>query len=490
MLRPSTRRIQFAFLLALSAAPLACGGLGEDGDDDAAQERIDDETSAVVTVPPRGTLTTLDIAEWNVEWFGSTGFGPTNEALQLENVRDVIKGTDFDIWALEEVVSASHWSSLKAQLPGYAGVLANESIVVQGSSYYSSSEQKVGVLYKTSVASVQSAKIILTNQDFNFGGRPPLEVKLTVSVNGSTISLVLIVLHAKAMADADSYTRRKAGSVALKAYLDSTYPSERVIVAGDFNDDLDVSIAGGGQASPYKNLVDDTADYMFPTKAFTDAGLGTTTSSSTAIDHQMITNELVPLYVPGSAQVYKVNAYVPQYSSTTSDHYPTLTRYALATATVPAKLILNEICANEPGSATAGEFVEIVNVGGGTADLSGVGVYDATGLRHLFPGGSTLAPGKAIAVFGGAAGIPAGLSNAVAASTGLLNLANGGDTVILKDSAGAEVDSFTYAAALASVDGASMNRSPDAIAAGVFALHTSIASAPASPGKKATGSDF
>jgi hypothetical protein len=131
-----------------------------------------------------------------------------------------------------------------------------------------------------------------------------------------------------------------------------------------------------------------------------------------------------------------------------------------------------------------------VNVGGETADLSGFGVYDATGLRHLFPGGSALAPGKGIAVFGGAAGIPAGLSNAVAASTGLLNLANGGDTVTLKDSAGAEVDSFTYAAALASVDGVSMNRSPDLTAAGVFALHTTLVAAPASPGKKATGSDF
>ena len=35
-----------------------------------------------------------------------------------------------------------------------------------------------------------------------------------------------------------------------------------------------------------------------------------------------------------------------------------------------------------------------------------------------------------------------------------------------------------------------MNRSPDAIASGVFALHTSIASTAASPGKGATGSDF
>jgi len=488
MLRPSTRRLTAALFLALSAAPLACGGLGEDGVDDTAGETIDHESSAIVTIPPKGTLQTLDIAEWNIEWFGDTGFGPTNEALQLQNVRDVIKGTDFDIWALEEVVTAAQWSSLKSQLPGYAGLLASDSIVTQGSSYYSTSEQKVGILYKTSVATVQSAKLILTNQDYNFAGRPPLEVKLTATINGSTVSLVLIVLHAKATADSASYTRRKLGAEALKAYLDSTYPTERVIVAGDFNDDLDVSINGGGLASPYKGLVDDTADYLFPTKAFTDAGLGTTASSSTAIDHQMITSELVPSYVAGSAEVYKVSAYISSYSSTTSDHYPTLTRYSLATAA--PKLIVNEICANEPGSATAGEFVEIVNVGDGAADLSGFGVYDATGIRHLFPGGSALAPGKAIAVFGGAAGIPVGLSNAVAASTGMLNLANGGDTVTLKDSAGAVVDSFTYAASLAAVDGVSMNRSPDATVAGVFALHTSIVAASASPGKKATGSDF
>jgi hypothetical protein len=38
-------------------------------------------------------------------------------------------------------------------------------------------------------------------------------------------------------------------------------------------------------------------------------------------------------------------------------------------------------------------------------------------------------------VFGGASAIPAGLTNALAASTGGLNLANGGDTVSLKDAA-------------------------------------------------------
>lgn len=486
MLESSNRRLVLALLLGLSVAPLSCSAVGDS--EESEEEAEGDKASGVANVPAKGTPQSFDVAEWNLEWFGHTGFGPTNEPLQLANVRDVIKGTDFDLWGVEEVATASQWSSLKSQLPGYAGLLSNEAFVAQGSSFYTTSEQKVGLLYKSSVVSLQSAKLILTNQDYNFGGRPPLEVKLTATIDGAAVSLVVIVFHAKAMADSESYERRKLASEALKSYLDSTYPSERVLVLGDFNDDLDVSIAGGGKPSPYKGFVDDSADYFFPTKAFTDAGQGTSASSSTPIDHHMISNELVPLYVAGSAEVYKVNAYVPQYSSTTSDHYPTLARYLLAAPT--PKLILNEICANEPGSLTSGELVEIVNIGNGPADLGGFAVHDATGLRHSFAAGTTLAAGKAIAIFGGAAGIPGGLSNAVAASTGGLSLGNSGDTVTLKDGAGAVVDSFTYGSALAAVDGVSMNRSPDATAGGTFVLHTSLVAAPASPGKKPDGSDY
>lgn len=485
--KPSTRRVVVALMLGWSFAPLACSATG-DSDEDESDETGGDKASAVVSVPAKGTPQSFDIAEWNLEWFGNTGFGPTNEPLQLGNVRDVIQGTDFDLWAVEEVVGVSQWNSLKSQLPGYAGLLANDPFVTQGSSYYTSSEQKVGILYKTGVVTLQSAKIILTNQDYNFAGRPPLEVKLSVTIDGAATSLVVIVFHAKAAADSDSYNRRKLGAEALKTYLDSTYPSERVVVAGDFNDDLDVSIAGGGKASPYKGFVDDTADYFFPTKAFTDAGQGTTTSSSTPIDHHLITNDLVPQYVGGSAEVYKLGPYVPQYSTTTSDHYPTLARYLFAPLT--PKIILNEICANEPGSLTSGEFVEIVNVGNGAADLTGFGLYDAAGLRHSFAGGTMLAAGKSVVVFGGAAGIPAGLSNAVAASTGGLVLGNSGDTLTLKDGNSAVVDSFTYSSALAASDGVSMNRSPDKTAAGTFVLHTSLVAALSSPGKKVDGSAF
>ena len=95
------------------------------------------------------------------------------------------------------------------------------------------------------------------------------------------------------------------------------------------------------------------------------------------------------------------------------------------------------------------------------------------GVRHTFASGTSLAAGKAIVVFGGAAGIPGGLTNAVAASTGSLNLGNSGDTVTLKNAAG-DGGGHRHLSPRRSpgTDGVSVNRSPDATSGGTFVLHT------------------
>src|SRR5262245_5121386 len=193
-------------------------------------------------VPGRGSATTLDIASWNIEWFGDTGNGPTNESLQLQNARAVIAGANFDIWGVAEIVSLSQWNSLKAQLPGYAGFLAKEPNVVNGAAFYSgfgNTEQNVGILYKTSVATVTDARVILTANDFDFGGRPPLQVRLRVTLNGTTENVVIIILHAKCCSDSGSLTQRRNAANALKSYLDANFPTQKVWVIGDFNDDVD-----------------------------------------------------------------------------------------------------------------------------------------------------------------------------------------------------------------------------------------------------------
>lgn len=149
-----------------------------------------------------------------------------------------------------------------------------------------------------------------------------------------------------------------------------------------------------------------------------------------------------------------------------------------------------EIRANEPGSDTAGELIEIRNVGSAAASLGGWTLRDASAMRHTFVAGTSLAAGKTLVVYGGGAAIPAGLTNAVAASTGGLNLANGGDSVIVKDSGGVSKNNFAYGASLSGTDGVSMNRSPDGSTSGGFVLHTALSALQSSGGKRVNGSDW
>ncbi|WP_224364473.1 lamin tail domain-containing protein [Hyalangium versicolor] len=159
------------------------------------------------------------------------------------------------------------------------------------------------------------------------------------------------------------------------------------------------------------------------------------------------------------------------------------------TASSPAKVILNEILANEPGSSTSGEFVELVNAGGTSISIAGWTITVGGTMRHTFATGTTLAAGKAIVVYAGASAIPTGLTNAVAASSGGLSLLNSSATVTVKNGS-TTIDSFTYSSSLASTDGVSMNRSPDATATGTFVLHTSLSSLSSSGGKRASGAAF
>jgi endonuclease/exonuclease/phosphatase family metal-dependent hydrolase len=443
-------------------------------------------------VPGRGTATTLDIASWNIEWFGDTANGPTNEALQLQNVRNVIAGANMDIWGVVEIVSLAQWNSLKAQLPGYAGFLAKEPNVINGAAYYSgfnNTEQNVGILYKTSVATVTDARIILTANDNDFAGRPPLQITLRVTLNGATENIVVIILHAKCCSDSDSWTQRRNASNALKSYLDTNYPTQKVWVIGDFNDDVDTSITPE-RASPYANFVNDAADYRFPTKLLSDLGISSTTSFTDTIDHHLNSNEANATYVAGSVEVFRVDNFISNYDATTSDHYPVLTRYNFGSDGTPlAQVIINEIRANEPGSNTAGEFVELVNIGVTVVNLGGWTISDGTAVRHTFAAGTMLNPGKALVVFAGASAIPIGLSNAVAASSGGLSLSNSGDTVIIRDGGGVVKNSFAYTSGLAGTDGVSINRAPDGTA-GTFVLHTSISSSPSSSGVRASGAPW
>jgi len=124
-------------------------------------------------------------------------------------------------------------------------------------------------------------------------------------------------------------------------------------------------------------------------------------------------------------------------------------------------LVINEIYAEvEPGQDPNGdnaanfagdEFVEVVNISGGSLDISGWVLTDLEGVRHIFPAGSILGSGCAAVVFGAGGfseGVRADFGNALVqkASSGGLGLTDTGDTILIAqggiERAGARFDDY------------------------------------------------
>ncbi|WP_412560006.1 lamin tail domain-containing protein [Winogradskyella sp. MIT101101] len=150
-------------------------------------------------------------------------------------------------------------------------------------------------------------------------------------------------------------------------------------------------------------------------------------------------------------------------------------------------IVINEILADPNGTdangdgfddATEDEFVELVNNDITAVDITGYTLSDALGVKHVF-GSIVLPAGGSVVVFGG--GTPTGISGASEiASTGALQLNNGGDTVTLEDTSSNVIASYTYGSE--GGDDQSLGRSEDLF--GGFVQHLSIDANPvaASPG--------
>ena len=91
-------------------------------------------------VPKIGSDSTLDVATWNIEWFGDSINGPNDEVTQLKNVTEVITSMDMDIMALCEVSNPGYWQKLQNNLTEYSAVITTYT-----------QTQKTALLYRKSM---------------------------------------------------------------------------------------------------------------------------------------------------------------------------------------------------------------------------------------------------------------------------------------------------------------------------------------------------
>mgnify|MGYP000409796600 CR=1 FL=1 len=138
-------------------------------------------------VPSFGQSTRFDVACWNVEWFGSASNGPSNEMEQFNNVLEVFRNTNIDIWGLQEISSQSSFEQLLDSLPHHGGILAPIS-----------QTQKTAFIYDTGLFNLLYSKLILTGFSYDFAsGRFPFEIGLSPKTNPQD-TIIAIVIHLKA----------------------------------------------------------------------------------------------------------------------------------------------------------------------------------------------------------------------------------------------------------------------------------------------------
>lgn len=287
-----------------------------------------------------GNLDTLKVVNWNIEWFGGS-LGPANDSLQEVNVKKVLTNINADVYALGEIVSVARLQNIVAQMPGYAYVVGTDfcsnSTTVSGCA----SAQKLGFIYKTAVVGFQHAYPMLrynagSNAAYNWSsGRFPYLMQANVTQNGVTLPVEFIMIHAKANTpdEIESYNRRKNGALELRDSLLVQHATQNWLVLGDYNDDLDRTITTQMAPDTTTSFQSFKAESTFipVTLPLSQARVASTVSYPDFIDHVTISNEMHQFYVPGSATALKndVEAWIPNYGTTTSDHYPVLTKYIL-----------------------------------------------------------------------------------------------------------------------------------------------------------------
>ena len=297
--------------------------------------------------------TTLEVINWNIEWFGSPVNGPTNDAQQEQNVKTVLQNLNADLYAVSEIVDGSRLANVVNQMPGYDYVISNygsHTNINEDNPSPLGEAQKLAFIYKTSVFSNVTTTALLsqginsvadlTNPAYDYwaSGRFPFMLSADVTLNCITKNVKFILVHAKANTapTTPSYNRRKQGADTLHYTLQQNYANDNIVILGDYNDDLDQSITDGFTITSWSAFTNDGDNYEALTLPLSLAGKRSTVTHDNVIDHVVVSSEMEPSYMSSTANILTdVASLVSNYGSTTSDHYPVFTRYIFENNVAP-----------------------------------------------------------------------------------------------------------------------------------------------------------
>ncbi|MEW7289593.1 T9SS type A sorting domain-containing protein [Aquimarina sp. 2304DJ70-9] len=346
----------------------------------------EDIPCAVEFIPPGDTVgfpkeDTFDVVAWNIEWFGDennspVGQNPMSDAIQRDSTATVLQKLKADVYAVEEIADDVLFAELVAQLPGYDYILSDATSNPGGTPPF----QKLGFIYNTETVSVVNTRAMFTSihplynggddsaildypnatSRFFASGRLPFLMTADVTINGVTERIDLVALHARANSGNDAqgrYDMRKYDVEVLKDSLDVNFANNKVILLGDYNDDVDETVADiPSTISSFQEYVNDSLNYNIVSSALSEAGLRSFVFRENMIDHIAVTNELNEAYIENSVTVH-YEVYDADYAFTTSDHFPVSARFLLEPEFVDNECMGGSVVSFDQGKRRDGRLI-------------------------------------------------------------------------------------------------------------------------------------
>jgi endonuclease/exonuclease/phosphatase family metal-dependent hydrolase len=292
------------------------------------KEEQEDNITDADSVPPDATL---EAVTWNLEWYGTGFSGPSDQEQQTKKIVQVLDSLNADLYTFQEVHQQEDLDDIVQNLTGFRGFIAD----------YIGQSQKMAIAYNTQTIDSLSAGPITNQQvrqeyrrDWTYywaSGRLPLYFSFNYTYQGTTEQFYAVVIHGISNYGDDKledYQRRKKAAEGLFYYLQDRKPDAHIILLGDYNDDVDVSIYDNSSQTPYYPFVNNSKSFDVISKKLSEAGQSSTVNYNNVIDHITISNELESIYVTNSTEIYTApQSYITDYGETTSDHWPVWAKF-------------------------------------------------------------------------------------------------------------------------------------------------------------------
>ncbi|MEO8706937.1 MAG: endonuclease/exonuclease/phosphatase family protein [Kofleriaceae bacterium] len=242
---------------------------------------------------------TLALWTWNIEHFPLTGSA-------IDAVAQTLVAEDVEVVGFEEVDSLPAFDQLLAKLPEWEGIAGRTGFDTQ-----------VAIAYRRDRLKVISTEDLFTGDSDRFP-RPPLAVTFEIEGRVGAERFTVVTVHLKAQVDAASRDRRRRAVIALDQWIAGRPAGERVIVVGDWNDDIDTA----RDRNVFQPLLDQPETYVALTLEVARRHEYSYIPFKRLIDHIVMTRAAAIAMPALVVEAVALDTTIPSYATTVSDHRP------------------------------------------------------------------------------------------------------------------------------------------------------------------------